>query len=106
MNINFLPKNLLSDLEEKSKNSSEEICGFVIDNEFMQVKNSHPDPQNYFLISPKECVWQKDAILFHSHPIHANTKGFSNWDIENQKCSQFKMLLYSVKYNEFYYREP
>jgi hypothetical protein len=59
---------------------------------------------NYFLISPKQCVFEDDSILFHSHPLHSDLIGFSDWDLENQQYFYLKMVVYSVKNNEFYYQ--
>jgi hypothetical protein len=64
----------------------------------------HPDPFNYFLISPKECLFDDDVILFHSHPAHCDLIGFSEWDLKNQEFFYLKMLVYSVNNNEFYYK--
>lgn len=106
MNINCqIPKNLLDKLKNISINSDKEVCGFIINNEkFLQRNNIHPDPQNYFLISPDSCVWGHDVILFHSHPKSCADNGFSSWDLENQFYFQLKMLLYSVNNDRFYFK--
>ena len=108
MNTNYqLDENLMAELKMKSVRSEKEICGFILEsNDFVEVKNVHPDPKNYFLISPADYIWEKGAILFHSHPSHIDTYGFSKWDLENQFYFQKKMLLYSVKYDEFYFKAP
>lgn len=100
---------ILDLLSSKSINSENEICGFLIKNGslydlFKECTNIHPDPQNYFLISPKECIFDEDVILFHSHPKHSDLIGFSEWDLENQKYFCLNMLVYSVKNNKFYYK--
>ena len=109
MSINCqIHENLKDCLRTKSINSNLEVCGFILNNEFVECKNIHPDPKNYFLISPKDIPWDKlddNTLLFHSHPEHATVDGFSKWDIENQFYFQLKMLLYSVKYNRFYFRD-
>lgn len=97
-------------LKEKSSNSENEICGFIIKTSnlfdtFIECANLHPDPKNYFLISPKDYILDKECILFHSHPSNARIDGFSDWDIENQKYFLLDMLLYSVNHNKFYYRQ-
>ena len=108
MTINCLVhENLLKLLKEKSCNSVEEICGFLIKTSdkfdfFIECQNLHPDSSNYFLISPKEYIWDKECILFHSHPKHAILDGFSDWDLENQKYFALDMLLYSVNKDKFY----
>jgi hypothetical protein len=104
-----IQEELLNELKEKSRNSEKEICGFLIKknnvySEFVECFNSHPDPVNYFLISPKQCVFEDDSILFHSHPLHSDLIGFSDWDLENQQYFYLKMVVYSVKNNEFYYQ--
>ncbi len=104
MNINFLPKDLLNNLVELSKNSNVEICGFIKNNIFVKCDNLHPDPFNYFTISHKEYLKNIDSILFHSHPYKYNDKGFSDWDLENQKYHCLNMLLYSVNLNRFFYK--
>jgi proteasome lid subunit RPN8/RPN11 len=104
MNINFLPKDLLNNLVELSKNSNVEICGFIKNNIFVKCDNLHPDPVNYFTISHKEYLKNIDSILFHSHPYKYNDKGFSDWDLENQKYHCLNMLLYSVNLNRFFYK--
>ena len=72
--------------------------------EFIECVNMHPDPVNYFLISPKECIFDDDVVLFHSHPAHSNLVGFSDWDLKNQEYFYLKMIVYSVNNNEFYYK--
>ena len=72
--------------------------------EFIECDNLHPDPINYFLISPKDCIFDDDVILFHSHPAHCDLIGFSEWDLKNQQYFYLKMLVYSVNNNEFYYK--
>lgn len=105
MDIGFpVRKQILYKLKKISIESEKEVCGYVINNEFLQKENIHPDPFRYFVISPNECIWAKDAILFHSHPLKADIKGFSEWDLENQFYFQIDMLLYSVKYNRFYFK--
>lgn len=98
-------KYILDLLEKESIKSSEEICGFIIDGEkFVMCKNMHPDPKNFFLIDPKDCIWEENVVLFHSHPKHAKEEGFSSWDLENQAYSGFPMLLYSVNNKKFYFK--
>lgn len=98
---------ILSELKLLSINSDREICGFIIKNDsgysYKSCVNIHPDPINYFLIDPKECVF-KNSILFHSHTINSNIDGFSEWDLENQKYFYLPMLLYSVNKDKFYYK--
>lgn len=108
MNINYqIHKNTLKLLREKSIDSDKEICGFIVDGEkFIECKNIHPDPYHYFLISPNHYIWGNNVILFHSHPKTCEDEGFSEWDLENQFYFQLKMLLYSVNYDEFYFRHP
>jgi|TARA_X000001036_G_scaffold226243_1_gene211644 proteasome lid subunit RPN8/RPN11 len=98
-------KFLFNDLKSKSLESEKEICGFVLNGKFVQRTNMHPDPVNHFLISPKECIWGEDVVVFHSHPSHVEEKGFSEWDLENQKFFYMDMLLYSVNEDEFYFKE-
>lgn len=100
---------ILDLLMYKSANSINEICGFLIKkngvyDSFKECSNIHPDPQNYFLISPKECIFDGDPILFHSHPISSDLEGFSEWDLENQQYFYLQILVYSVKNNKFYYK--
>lgn len=102
-------KELIELLKYKSKNTNEEICGFLIKKNgvydtFIECKNLHPDPINYFLISPKEYIFDDGVILFHSHPNHSDLKGFSDWDLENQKYFYLDMLVYSVNNDSFYYK--
>ncbi len=110
MITNFqVKKELLEILKQKSINSNTEICGFLIKkntiyDEFIECVNMHPDPVNYFLISPKECIFDDDVVLFHSHPAHSNLIGFSDWDLKNQQYFYLKMIVYSVNNNEFYYK--
>lgn len=108
MNIDCLTPELLNELKEISINSEEEICGFLIksndDYFFKRCKNIHPDPKNYFLISPKEYNFDDGTIVFHSHPKNPDDKGFSDWDLENQFYFCLPMLLYSVINNEFHYK--
>jgi len=109
MNIDCQEVNekLLNELKDLSKSSDEEICGFIVDkNKFINVNNIHPDPKNYFLISPSDYIWGDEIILFHSHPKQIEVNGFSKWDLENQFYFNLKMLLYSVKYDRFYFKEP
>jgi len=98
-------KDLLSYLKKCSSSSEEEICGFIKDMVFYKVKNSHPDPRNFFLIDPLECIWGNDIVLFHSHPNHIELEGFSDWDLENQKFFSLDMVLYSVNNDKFYYNK-
>jgi len=98
-------KKLLDFLKDKCKNTDFEICGFIVGDDFIESENIHPDPKNYFLIDPRKCIWGEDVILFHSHPKHIETEGFSKWDLENQLLFDLKMLLYSVKYNRFYFKK-
>ena len=110
MIIDFHLKKELSELlKQKSINSEKEICGFLIKqndvyDEFIECDNLHPDPINYFLISPKDCLFDDAVILFHSHPAHCDLIGFSEWDLKNQQYFYLKMLVYSVNNNEFYYK--
>lgn len=109
MNINYLQPDILELLKEYSQ-SNDEICGFIIKNEdnsyeYINCENLHPEKDKYFLISPKNYLLYNSGILFHSHPIHSDTEGFSEWDIENQNYHCLDMLLYSVKHNKFYYKE-
>lgn len=108
INYQDLDKNLLDELKNLSISSDEEICGFLIkiDNNycFKQVKNMHPNAKSFFLISPKDVIYNDDCIVFHSHPNHVKNKGFSDWDLENQKYFYMPMLLYSVNNDEFYYK--
>ena len=104
MTINF-PDKLLFELKDLSVASDIEIVGFIDkNNQFYQKKNIHPDSKDYFLINPKEYTSLDDLVLFHSHPKHIDLKGFSDWDLENQKWSCLPMLLYSVNNNEFYFK--
>jgi len=99
-------KDLIHELKKKSIASEKEICGFIVENQkFIECENIHPDPYHYFLISPNHYIWGDDVILFHSHPKICEEKGFSKWDLENQFYFQLKMLLYSVKYDEFYFSD-
>jgi len=110
MTIDFpVKKELLELLRNKSKDSQNEICGFLkkhagIYDSFLECKNIHPDPRNYFLISPKESIFEEDIILFHSHPQHIGLIGFSEWDLENQNYFSLNMLVYSVNNDSFYYK--
>lgn len=102
--ITNFPGNLLLELKNLSIASELEIVGFIKDNIFQQVNNIHPDSKNYFLINSKDIKdLNSGYILFHSHPIHIELDGFSEWDLENQKYSCIPMLLYSVKADKFYY---
>lgn len=109
MTINFLHDELLKKLKIISINSYEEVCGFLIKKNdgyiFKQCENMHPDPKNYFLISPKEYDFSDGTIVFHSHPKNTNDKGFSDWDLENQFYFSLPMLLYSVNNDRFYYKD-
>lgn len=98
-------KKILELLREKSINSNKEICGFIVDGKFIETTNIHPHPEYYFLINPNECIWGDNVILFHSHIKENENLGFSEWDLENQFYFQLKMLLYSVKYDEFYFKD-
>jgi proteasome lid subunit RPN8/RPN11 len=103
MTINY-PDKLLSELKDLSIASDIEIVGFIDkNNQFHQKKNIHPDAKDYFLINPKEYGDLTDLVLFHSHPKHIDLKGFSEWDLENQKWFCLPMLLYSVNQDEFYF---
>ena len=108
MNTDF-PVNgkLLDELRELSKASKIEVCGFIIyknnDCYYKSCKNLHPDGSNFFVIDPKECVFE-NSILFHSHPQHVDLDGFSDWDLENQRYFCLPMLLYSVNRDVFYYK--
>lgn len=110
MIIDFqIKKELKELLKNKSIHSENEICGFLIKkndiyDEFIECDNLHPDPINYFLISPKQCIFEDDVILFHSHPAHSKLIGFSEWDLQNQNYFYLKMLVYSVNNDEFYYK--
>jgi proteasome lid subunit RPN8/RPN11 len=109
MNIKCLEqvnKKILEELTQKSKISKKEICGFVVDNKkFIEVENVHPIANKFFLIDPKNYIWGDDVILFHSHVDEESENGFSTWDLENQFYFQLKMLLYSVKYDRFYFKD-
>jgi hypothetical protein len=103
-------KNILDYLKKISIESDIEICGFIksndgLYNEFEKQENMHPDPKNYFIISPRSMIKNEDSILFHSHPPHALEKGFSDWDLENQEYYYLDMLVYSVNNDEFYYKK-
>lgn len=47
-----------------------EMCGFVIGGDFVQVKNMHKEPYKSFRVSPKD--WDENAgtctVFIHSHP--------------------------------------
>jgi proteasome lid subunit RPN8/RPN11 len=109
MIINYqVEADLLQFLKKKCIESDIEICGFIKKKNntyswFIESKNLHPDPANFFLISPREYIDNEESILFHSHPGHCKTKGFSEWDLENQKYFALTMLLYSVNDDKFYY---
>ena len=105
INTNIFKESLLKELREKSVNSEFEICGFVFNGWFLEKSNVHPDKKNFFVISSKDCIWDKSAVLFHSHPKHIHRKGFSEWDIENQYYFNLDTLLYSVNNDEFYFRK-
>ena len=98
-------KSLLSELKKESCLSKKEICGFIKNEIFNKVKNSHPDPENFFLINPADCVWGEEVVLFHSHPTHIAIQGFSDWDLENQRFFTLDKVLYSVNNDEFYYNK-
>lgn len=110
MTINYqLKDDFLFMLKKKCQSSNKEICGFIklsnnFYSDFVECENLHPDPFNYFLISPKQYIENQNSILFHSHPDHCENKGFSDWDLENQKYFALDMLLYSVKDDEFYFK--
>lgn len=109
MNINFLQPNLLDELKNYSE-SENEVCGFIVKTDenaykYINCQNLHPQKDKYFLISPLDYLLYKDGVLFHSHPAHSDTEGFSEWDIENQNYHCLDMLLYSVKHNKFYFKE-
>lgn len=99
-----IPEKIKNQLIELSESSEEEICGYICEEVFFKKKNVHPEPRNHFLIHPLDCVWDKKAILFHSHPDHIKRKGFSEWDLENQTYFEMDMLLYSVNNKEFYFK--
>lgn len=107
-NYQDLDNAILEELKKESVSSEEEICGFLIKQEnsyvFRKKTNLHPNPKSFFLISPKETVYSKECIVFHSHPKHVKEEGFSDWDIENQKYFYMPMLLYSVNNDKFYYK--
>ena len=108
MNTDFpVDYKMLDKLKELSISSDIEVCGFLTkendDYTYKPCKNIHPDPFNYFIIDPKECLF-KDTILFHSHPKHVDLDGFSDWDLENQQYFYLPMLLYSVNKDAFYYK--
>jgi len=108
MNTDFpVDDELLHDLRKLSRASKIEVCGFIVfENDqqyYKSCKNLHPDPSNFFVIDPKECVF-RNSILFHSHPEHVIIDGFSDWDLENQQYFCLPMLLYSVNKDEFYYK--
>lgn len=48
----------------------EEMCGFVIDDSFVPVNNTHPNPKEHFRVDPED--WSKYAFkctaFIHSHP--------------------------------------
>lgn len=90
--------------------SDNEVCGFVVKNknnqyQFVNCENLHPEKDKYFLVSPSQYLLYHDDILFHSHPITCESEGFSDWDLENQNYHCLDMLLYSVKYDRFYFKE-
>ena len=107
-NYQDLNKNLLEELRKESLSSDDEICGFLVkknnNDYFKKMVNMHPNPKNFFLISPKESDYSDGCIVFHSHPERVKEKGFSEWDLENQKYFYLPMLLYSVNNDEFYYK--
>ena len=111
MTTNYqLKDNILSALKKKSLDSDKEICGFIkfsndCDEYFEECENLHPDPFNYFLISPRQYIQNQNSILFHSHPKHCKSYGFSDWDLENQKYFTLDMLLYSVNDDKFYFKK-
>lgn len=94
------------------KNTQNEICGFLIKNsnnnkyDFIQRQNIHPDPLHHFLIDPKQCFFDKDVIVFHSHGIQSElAEGFSEDDLENQRYFNMPMLLYCVYIDRFFYKD-
>ena len=98
-------KSLLKKLIKISIPSKKEICGFILGGDFLQKENIHPDPERFFLVNPCDCVWDEGVVLFHSHPDNIKLKGFSDWDLENQKYFELDMLLYSVNNNKFYFKK-
>ena len=108
INYQDLDKSILEELRKESLSSDDEICGFLIKKNnnyyFKKMINIHPNPKSFFLISPKESNYSDGGIVFHSHPEHVKEKGFSEWDLENQKYFYLPMLLYSVNNDEFYYK--
>lgn len=105
-NLNrFFEKELLNSLKLKSVGSKAEICGFIVNGNFFEKRNHHPDKENFFLISPKDCLWGDSVVLFHSHPKHIKEKNFSSWDLTNQYYFNLDMLLYSVNNDEFYFNK-
>ncbi len=68
----------------------QEACGVIIDEKFVPLANSHPDPANNFLVSEEDSFslasLNRDYIIIHSHtfdrfkndprtPSHEDTKG-------------------------------
>jgi proteasome lid subunit RPN8/RPN11 len=88
------------------KNKDREVCGFIIDKNseilFVPISNKHPDPENFFLISPDDYLQIKATAkilyLFHSHPKNAS---FSNFDLKYQKYHNINMLLYNIEKDLF-----
>lgn len=101
----LIHKKLLKELKLKSQSSKKEVCGFIKEGEFIEKNNYHPDPENFFLIDPTDCIFDENVVVFHSHPDHVLEKGFSEWDLENQHYFQMDMLLYSVNNNKFYFKK-
>lgn len=92
---------ILKILAAESERSAAEIVAFLFDDDSIEyVENIHPDPTNYFLISPERAP-TCDYILFHSH---VKKGGFSDWDLQNQRYHDKSMLLYDKIDKKFYYR--
>lgn len=66
---------------------SEERVGFIVDDEIVEVKNIHPDPENGFQVSATDLkeYAERASATWHTHPGHTSNLSvedyhtFLNW---------------------------
>lgn len=95
------------------ENSSEEICGFLVLNELMEVlvvpvKNAHENKKKYFKISPHIFLdikkRYKIIAIFHSHPTSSEKPSAFDLNSSEELCLPF--LIYSLKTKKFFLHFP
>ncbi len=73
----------------------EEVCGVVIDDKAIGVRNSSQTPQEAFLIDAETYLQYRPDCIFHSHPVDQD--GFSEHDLVVAANMELTSYVYVVE---------